>query len=752
MSVVRRGRQTQCGTTNRKQAIGNGSLAISESIGSMMTKSRSTPSLRRANSAILARKKNMGRSTAHLKPLEFPITPGLRKKRKNTLLVEAETDEYSREENPALEALVNSISTNLQQRYTGKRSLRKVFLAWDVNRDGVVDPWELEAIFRKCGCNVSTSEAQQICRYYGEGKDYIPYGRFLDLIFKEDEPNGETLQTRTVDDLKERLRQVGVGEEEIAKAAANRGNWLPVSEIIKRLKIKFQAKRSLQKEFRAIDDDKNGKVSIEEFHNFLSRMGLETSREELQKLFSRFDKSLDGEVDYSEFTRIVFPSKDIGSFDQPVAESDSESEEEEEEQSWAHDASSKTTSLAPRAAVDAVSNVNTGDIDDSTAGGVRDALITARVRKNIAQRITNEFVSIVAAFKAIDSNSDGLISYGEFKGAVRKLGLPLSGSDVDLFLRYMDKDGSGHVDFEEFQNFVDIDNVGSAKTLAFAASSTSSAGRSRRLVTSASSNALLESSNNQEHNSQAIDNAWAAPSKSERKISFPSGDHVITTRKTATVSNIGLAHSNRAPIHIEKNLNRIKRKLYPQKRAASANNANIAPIPTDQKVTTSDRKVRFSDNVSTGSSTNGRSTAPASSSRTKFSFDELSKKFDVPRLDRNRPVHDTTNLIRPTPQCTGVEGTYTYSGGETGRFRPETRMSYSGSERSAYHNQPEQIKTRERRQMRLENYRQAQDRYKKDNVPVFQDPDRRLKTVLKHRLNYYCRLNELLERDQKKKG
>ena len=56
-------------------------------------------------------------------------------------------------------------------------------------------------------------------------------------------------------------------------------------------------------------------------------------------------------------------------------------------------------------------------------------------------------------FDRYDRDRDGSISPDEFHGLLQSLGYYLSPEEMDWALKIIDKDGSGHIDFKEFDSF-----------------------------------------------------------------------------------------------------------------------------------------------------------------------------------------------------------------------------------------------------------------------------------------------------------
>lgn len=594
---------------------------------------------------------------------------------------------------PVIEALIESLSRSLQQRYTGKRSLRKVFLAWDINRDGVVDPFELKEIFHKCGCSINLAQAQAVCRYFGPTDEYlIPYDGFIDLIFRDEEVAEAKEEPSMVEKLANRLRDLGVSEEEITRASEDHGVHMPLAEIVNRLKLKFQAKKSLAEEFRKIDENHDGTLSVQELHDFMCRQNIEVPKESLEELFRKFDRSSDGSIVYKEFVNIVFPERDVGAYNRltPRSEDDSDEEKDDFDQhsnkklhASDRDKDRRVTFVTP--------NVMEG-LSENLASGVRSALVTARIRKAISKRLSEDFSSVAAAFDSIDVNKDGRISYGEFKAALLTLDMSFKESDADIFLRYIDQDGSGFVDYDEFKECIQ-GKFGANEVSGLAAAS------SRNVTSDADEEGMTRA------RQQFKNHLMASP------------DHEVKYLKTATVSNVGLAFSNQMPNKVEMARIQTKRKLFPAKRRAAT-----APASHTRS-----------------------SLAGTSSDRPDFDVTSLHNALTPPRHKSRKPVEDTTYLIRPDPVTlakVGVVGNYTYAGGERMRFQPETTRQYCLSRDSAYHRQPEQLQRKAAYETRLKKMRETMDRYNDRPLPKMQDPDLHLKTILKHRLNYFTRLEK----------
>ena len=74
-----------------------------------------------------------------------------------------------------------------------------------------------------------------------------------------------------------------------------------------RQRLSRRAYFSLHDAFQAVDRDRNGFITLDEFQGILQEHGLYVTGKDLESLMERYDKNMDGRVSYSEFLEEVTP-------------------------------------------------------------------------------------------------------------------------------------------------------------------------------------------------------------------------------------------------------------------------------------------------------------------------------------------------------------------------------------------------------------------------------------------------------------
>ena len=236
--------------------------------------------------------------------------------------------------------------------------------------------------------------------------------------------------------LRERLGETGLqSTKKEAYAAAQTGKFrCTAKNVIPRLRDKYTQKASLKDVFRAWDDNKDGQVSIDELAHIVHLNGFVMDREELTKLFARFDKDGGGTVAYAEFCDLVFP-------DMESEKSESVATESLYVASTARSSLSTVSSIGMR---EEERHVDKGDMS------VDAALRALRLRARLQKKVYEHRNRMADAFRDFDLNHDGVVSRSEFRAAIKKMKLGFSNRDVDALLLSIDVDNSGKIEYVEF--------------------------------------------------------------------------------------------------------------------------------------------------------------------------------------------------------------------------------------------------------------------------------------------------------------
>jgi Ca2+-binding EF-hand superfamily protein len=74
-----------------------------------------------------------------------------------------------------------------------------------------------------------------------------------------------------------------------------------------RQKLSRMPEFSLYQAFMAVDKDRNGFITIDEFQRILNSHNIFASSKDLQSLMGKYDKNRDGRVSYTDFVQEITP-------------------------------------------------------------------------------------------------------------------------------------------------------------------------------------------------------------------------------------------------------------------------------------------------------------------------------------------------------------------------------------------------------------------------------------------------------------
>ena len=202
----------------------------------------------------------------------------------------------------------------------------------------------------------------------------------------------------------------------------------------------------LRQQFRNMDEDLSGSLDTRELRNGLEQFNFGLSDSEIDGVVGTLDHNEDGTVDYEEFI-------DFFASYQPLQPNLREEQARRTDNvltgaPWepvssrfeALLASRKRAELAP--ALGAKPVYAEGSYEERRA----DQLIT----RVIVRKFEQAGPRIRHAFRAMDADRSGSLSYREFALGIDKLGLGLEPKHIRRLCQMVDNDGSGNIDYEEF--------------------------------------------------------------------------------------------------------------------------------------------------------------------------------------------------------------------------------------------------------------------------------------------------------------
>ena len=189
-------------------------------------------------------------------------------------------------------------------------NLIDAFRVFDKHDLGYVALTDFEDTFRSLGFYASPDEIYLLIKHFSHLQNSrLSFADFSELLSPRQEEYARILRNRnpvnasyesrlrvfsreTVDQFLATLRQI-FDSENLAERVRQRLSKMP--------------EFSLHSAFVAVDKDRNGFITLDEFQNVLQSHGVFATSKDLQGLLDKYDKNRDGRVTYSEFVDEVTP-------------------------------------------------------------------------------------------------------------------------------------------------------------------------------------------------------------------------------------------------------------------------------------------------------------------------------------------------------------------------------------------------------------------------------------------------------------
>jgi Ca2+-binding EF-hand superfamily protein len=228
------------------------------------------------------------------------------------------------------------------------------------------------------------------------------------------------------------------------------GSWYDAED--KEAKVsETKFKQQLRETFRKFDANHNNKLEKEELADMLRAMGRRPLQTKIDSIFETLDEDGDGSIDFAEFLRYFkehhAPLKRSKS---GVTSEDVKAEVEKVVTERKKEKAAEVVSKK-RKAVDDEKDQKTHTLADAAAdslmsGGELDTSKFAHSERLFEQQLRK-------IFSSFDSNHNNVITKGELKAALTKLGKKPKQAKVDAIFETLDTDGDGKIDFDEFSKY-----------------------------------------------------------------------------------------------------------------------------------------------------------------------------------------------------------------------------------------------------------------------------------------------------------
>ena len=320
--------------------------------------------------------------------------------------------------------------------------LRQQFRSMDVDQSGTLDKGELRKGLEQFNFGLDDAQIDGVVGTLDRtGDGTIDYEEFIDFFasYQPLQPNLHEEQMHPRDNVltgapwepvHSRFEELLASRKraELAPAVGAKPVYPPGSyeerradQLLTRLIVrKFEESGpTIRSAFRAMDSDRSGGLSYEEFTSGIDKLGLGLQPQHVRRLCQMVDADGNGAIDYEEFFK-RFDRHEIVGMD---FESSRPSRTAEEERAAA----------ARR------------DETIARIGGTRAIRVLGDTMYRSSKKLRN-------AFKQMDINGDGVLSQEEFKLGLASACPVLGEAEVAEVVASIDASGDGYVDYREFVN------------------------------------------------------------------------------------------------------------------------------------------------------------------------------------------------------------------------------------------------------------------------------------------------------------
>lgn len=189
-------------------------------------------------------------------------------------------------------------------------NLIDAFRVFDKHDFGYVTLSDLEDSFRNLGFYSTTDEVYLLIKHFSHLQNSrLSFADFSELFSPKQDEYSRILRNRNALNVSYNERLRVFSRETLELFLATFRLIFDAETLAERVRQRLSRmpEFSLHQAFVAVDKDRNGFITIDEFQNILNAHGIFATGKDLQILLEKYDKNRDGRVTYSEFVEEVTP-------------------------------------------------------------------------------------------------------------------------------------------------------------------------------------------------------------------------------------------------------------------------------------------------------------------------------------------------------------------------------------------------------------------------------------------------------------